>query len=149
MAVSRCIRAGHGRQAEAIRQVEFEWVYLFGAVCPASDKAHGCLLPYVDSESIIVYLADFSRNLPPEEHALMVLDTTFDSAGTGQLSSKKNIADLVPITEPAVRRLLLAVIWPRLRDIEKSLTWSFWRRRHQAIARRCHYRARDPAKTRL
>ena len=49
-------------------------MYLFGAVCPASGEAHGCLLPYVDTESMNAYLADFSRNLPPDEHALIVLD---------------------------------------------------------------------------
>jgi putative transposase len=68
------IWADRGTRAQAIRQCEFEWVYLFGAVCPANGKAHGCLLPYVDTEAMNAYLADFSRHLPPEEHALMVLD---------------------------------------------------------------------------
>jgi len=49
---------------------------------------------------------------------------------------------LVPVTEPEIRRLLLAVIWPRLSEAEKALLWSEWRRRHQAIARQCHYKKR-------
>ena len=68
------IWADCGRRATAVRQVEFEWVYLFGSVCPASGRAHGCLLPYVDTTAMNAYLADFSRNLSPEEHALLVLD---------------------------------------------------------------------------
>ena len=68
------IGADRGRRATAVRQVEFEWVYLFGSVCPASGRTHGCLLPYVDTAAMNAYLADFSRNLPPEEHALLVLD---------------------------------------------------------------------------
>ena len=68
------IGADRGRRATAVRQVEFEWVYLFGSVCPASGRTHGCLLPYVDTAAMNSYLADFSRNLPPEEHALLVLD---------------------------------------------------------------------------
>jgi len=50
--------------------------------------------------------------------------------------------DLIPLTEPEVRRLLIAIVWPRLTTIEQALTWSTWRRRHQATAQRCHYRKR-------
>ena len=51
---------------------------------------------------------------------------------------------LVPLTEPEVRRLLLAIVLPRLQSSEEALLWSHWRRHHQAVARRCHYRARPP-----
>ena len=66
--------AERGTRAQAIRQVEFEWVYLFGAVCPTTGQAHGCLLPYAETDTMNAYLADFSRNLAPDEHALIVLD---------------------------------------------------------------------------
>jgi len=52
--------------------------------------------------------------------------------------------DLIPITEPEVRRLLFAIVWPRLTNVQKTLAWSAWRRRHQDTAKRCHYRARTP-----
>jgi hypothetical protein len=48
------------------------------------------------------------------------------------------------VTEPEVRRLLTAIVWPHLSDQQRALLWSTWRRHHQAIARRCHYRARAP-----
>lgn len=51
---------------------------------------------------------------------------------------------MVPLTEPEVRHLLLAIAWPRFSKTEQALVWSHWRRQHQAIARRCHYRARAP-----
>jgi hypothetical protein len=66
--------ADRGTRAQAVRQVEYEWVYLFGAVCPTTGQAHGCLLPYAETDTMNAYLADFSRNLPSDEHALMVLD---------------------------------------------------------------------------
>jgi hypothetical protein len=57
---------------------------------------------------------------------------------------------LVPPTVPEVRRLLLIAL---LLDDEVErrfrLGWSIWRRRHQARARRSHYRrrlARQPAR---
>jgi hypothetical protein len=43
---------------------------------------------------------------------------------------------------PEVRRLLWRLLWPRALPPAAVLAWSVWRRRHQAIARRCHYRRR-------
>jgi hypothetical protein len=40
---------------------------------------------------------------------------------------------------------LLAIIWPRLTNIERALLWSDWRRHHQTIARAAHYRRRANA----
>lgn len=52
---------------------------------------------------------------------------------------------LLPLTVPEVRRLLLALTEPPER-FRFRLAWSHWRRRHQAIAKRCHQarRARRP-----
>ena len=51
-------------------------------------------------------------------------------------------AELIPLTVPAVRRLLWRLGWQTLPPPEFVLAWSRWRRRHQAQARRCHYRRR-------
>jgi hypothetical protein len=60
-------------------------------------------------------------------------------------SAFKKGANLIPLTEPEIRRLLLAIIWPRLTNIERALVWSDWRRHHQALARAAHYRRRIDA----
>jgi len=49
---------------------------------------------------------------------------------------------LIPLTVPEVRRLLWHLVWRRLPPPGEVLAWSRWRRRHQALARRCHYRRR-------
>ena len=49
---------------------------------------------------------------------------------------------LIPLTVPEVRRLLYRLIWRHHPTDESVLQWSRWRRRHQATARRCHYRRR-------
>ncbi len=56
----------------------------------------------------------------------------------------KRGVDLVPVTEPEIRRLMLAIVWPRFNDVERALAWSAWRRHHQAVAKYYHYRAREP-----
>ena len=50
--------------------------------------------------------------------------------------------ELLPLTVPEVRRLLWGVVWGRRPAAEASLRWSWWRRRHQARAKRCHYQRR-------
>jgi hypothetical protein len=116
------IWADRGQRTQAIRQVEFEWVYLFGAVCPRTGRAHGCLLPYVDTDAMNAYLADFSRNLPPEEHALIVLDR----AGWHQSRS---------LTVPAnVTLLNLPPYSPQLNPAE--LLW--WQARDKKLSNRAY-----------
>ena len=47
------------------------------------------------------------------------------------------MSDLIPLTVPEVRRLLLALNEPSGR-FGFRLRWSTWRRHHQAVAQRCH-----------
>jgi hypothetical protein len=52
-----------------------------------------------------------------------------------------------PLTVPEVRRLLWGVVLRAFPSVEHVLDWSAWRRHHQAVAKRCHYRRRHPALT--
>ena len=49
---------------------------------------------------------------------------------------------LIPLTVPEVRRLLTRLIWTAEHPPDFVLSWSRWRRRHQAGARQCHYQRR-------
>jgi transposase len=66
--------AERGSRPSAFRQTEYEWVYLFGSVCPATGDAHGCLIPAANREAMEQYLEDFSKHLRRGVHALLVLD---------------------------------------------------------------------------
>jgi hypothetical protein len=68
------IWAEKGQRATALRSLGYEWVYLFGSVCPMTGSAHGLLLPYVDCEGMRIYLDDFSRSLPDDVYALLICD---------------------------------------------------------------------------
>ncbi len=50
--------------------------------------------------------------------------------------------DPITLTVPEIRHLLVAVFHPPAVTAARLLHWSNWRRRHQAIARRSHYRRR-------
>jgi hypothetical protein len=51
--------------------------------------------------------------------------------------------DRIPLTLPEIRRLLAVPVLTQHRSITKLLRWSHWRRRHQAMARHCHYQRRS------
>ncbi|AKL64348.1 IS701 family transposase [Streptomyces sp. Mg1] len=50
--------------------------------------------------------------------------------------------DPITLTVPEIRHLLVAVFDPPAVTVARLLHWSNWRRRHQATARRSHYRRR-------
>ncbi len=49
---------------------------------------------------------------------------------------------MIPLTVPEVRRLLTRLVWTENQAPDFILYWSWWRRRHQAWARQCHYKRR-------
>ena len=46
------------------------------------------------------------------------------------------------MTVPEVRRLLTRLVWTENQLPDFILSWSWWRRRHQATARQCHCKTR-------
>ena len=52
------------------------------------------------------------------------------------------LAELIPLTLPEVRRLVYRLVVRILAPPEAALPWSRWRRLHQARAQRSHYRRR-------
>ena len=53
--------------------------------------------------------------------------------------------ELLPLTVPEVRRLLCRLVWAPAHHVDSVFSWSHWRRRHQARAKRFHYRKRIQA----
>lgn len=53
--------------------------------------------------------------------------------------------ELIPLTVPEVQGLLWHLVWREAPFEQSVLDWSHWRRKHQAMARRGHYRKRSNA----
>jgi hypothetical protein len=49
-------------------------VYLFGAACPERDAAFGLVLPIVSSGAMQAFLDQFSEQIAPNTHALLLMD---------------------------------------------------------------------------
>jgi transposase len=70
---SRCW-ATRGSRPSAVRQTDYEWLYLFSAVCPASGRSNAWIMPLANTVTMQFHLDSLSRSLAPDVHALLVLD---------------------------------------------------------------------------
>lgn len=63
-----------GTRPRAIQQTQYDYLYVFAAVCPETGEATGLLAPEINTATMNVFLAQFSRELPADTHAVLVLD---------------------------------------------------------------------------
>lgn len=63
-----------GTRPRALRQTQYESLYVWSAVCPETGDAIGLVTPSVNTVTMNVFLAQFSRELPADAHAVLVLD---------------------------------------------------------------------------
>lgn len=63
-----------GSRPRAVRQAQFDYLYVLGAVCPATGQSVGLLAPHLDAPIVNQFLAQFARELAPGVHAVMIWD---------------------------------------------------------------------------
>ena len=63
-----------GTRPRAIRQTQYDYLYVFSAVCPETGDASGLISPHVNTDVMNAFLEQMSRELPADVHAAMVLD---------------------------------------------------------------------------
>jgi hypothetical protein len=52
----------------------YQSAYLFGAFCPERDTGAGLVLPYADTLSMAYHLAEISKNVANNGHAIVLMD---------------------------------------------------------------------------
>lgn len=100
----------------AIRQTEYEWVYLWAAVEPATGESAAMITPTVNTGLMNQFLAGLSGMLAADEHAVLVLD----NAGW-------HVANALRVPSN-ITLLLLPPYSPELNPVERL--WA-WLRSHQ------------------
>ena len=84
-----------GSRPRVLRQTKYEWLYVIGAVCPATGQSIGLLSPYIGARIMNIYLQQFSRELTGDVHGVLV----WDQAGyhkSKELKIPENIT-LIPL----------------------------------------------------
>ena len=66
--------AERGSRPTAIRQTEYQYLWVLGAVCPETGHAEGLLSPQLNTKVVNAFLQLFSRTIGEGEHAVMVWD---------------------------------------------------------------------------
>ena len=108
--------AAKGSRPRAIRQQQFEYAYLFGAVCPGTGKTEALITPFVNKEAMTQHMKQISEVTEHGRHAVVIMDGagwhTFDTA---QPFDNVTLIKLPPYS-------------PELNPIEQ--VWQWLRQRH-------------------
>jgi transposase len=66
--------AKKGSRPTAVRQTEYQSLWVLGAVCPETGHAEGLLSPQLNTQVVNLFLQQFSATIPEGEHAVMIWD---------------------------------------------------------------------------
>ena len=86
-----------GSRPRAVRQTQYDYLYVLGAACPQTGQSAGLLAPYLDTNVVNVFLEQFGRELSPGIHAVLVWDQAgFHTAKALQVPPNVTIIELPP-----------------------------------------------------
>ena len=89
--------AKKGSRPTAVRQTEYEYLWVLGAVCPETGHAEGLLSPQLNTKIINSFLELFAKTIPEGEHAVMVWDGAgFHRAKTLVVPENITLVELPP-----------------------------------------------------
>jgi transposase len=66
--------AARGTRPRQPRDQRYQAAYLFGAVCPSRGATAALVLPVVNAEAMSLHLAEISRHVAADGHAVVILD---------------------------------------------------------------------------
>lgn len=114
-----------GTRPRAVQQQQFEYAYIFGAVCPATGKTEALVAPFVNKDVMTQQLRQISEATEPDRYALVITDgAPWHTNEIAETFDNLSILKLPPYS-------------PELNPIEQ--VWQ-WLRQH-CLANRCfrHY----------
>ena len=108
--------APKGSRPRALQQQQFEYAYLFGAVCPSTGKTEALLTPFVNKAAMTQHLQQISKATPLGRHAVVIID----GAGWHTFDTAAEFENITLIKLPPYS--------PELNPIEQ--VWQWLRQRH-------------------
>jgi transposase len=66
--------AEKGSRPRAVKQQQFQYAYLFGAICPATGATEAIVTPYVNKEAMRQHLMQISQATKAGRHAVVIMD---------------------------------------------------------------------------
>jgi len=99
---------------------DYEWAYIFGAVCPQRAATAAIVAPTANTEIMSMHLAEISRAIAPNAHAALVLDGA--DTMSPPISSFPTTFTLVPLPPYAPELNPVENVWEYLRGDKLSIT---------------------------
>nr|WP_088568936.1 MULTISPECIES: IS630 family transposase [Colwellia] len=110
-----------GTRPRAVKQQQFEYAYLFGAVCPATGDTEALIAPCMNMDVMEKHLALISKRIPEGRHGVIVVDgAAWHQAYLADKFDNLSIIKLPPYS-------------PELNPIEQVWQWL----RQNELANRC------------
>jgi transposase len=103
-----------GTRPRLKRQQQFEYAYVFGAVCLARDESVGIIMPYVNTEAMLIHLEHISAKVQKGRDAIIILDRAAWHT-TKRLKKFPNIT-LMPLPAASPELNPTEQVWQVLRD---------------------------------
>jgi transposase len=92
-----CVWAERGSHPRAVRQTQYDYLYVIAAACPATGQAEGILAPYLNTETINAFLREFSAAIAPGVQAVLVWDGAgYHTSGRLQVPANVSLIQLPP-----------------------------------------------------
>jgi DDE superfamily endonuclease len=89
--------ARRGSRPTAVRQTEYDYLWVIAAACPASGAATGIIMPHLDTDVINLFLSEFSQQLAPDVHAVLIWDQAgFHTSDSLSVPSNVSLISLPP-----------------------------------------------------
>ena len=110
--------AEKGTRPRIVRQQQFNSAYIFGAVCPQKDKGMGIIMPYSDTEAMLIHLKHISANISKGRHAIIIMDRA--SWHTTKKIKKFNNITIIHLPAASPELNPVEQIWQHLRRRELS-----------------------------
>lgn len=89
--------AQRGSRPSAVRQTEYQYLWVIGAVCPETGHAEGLLSPQLNTPIINTFLEQFSATIPEGEQAVMIWDGAgFHTSHALQVPENVTLVQLPP-----------------------------------------------------
>lgn len=103
-----------GTRPRVVRQQQYDYAYVFGAVCPARDEAVGLVLPAVNTEAMALHLEAVSAAVPEGRHAVVIVD----GAGWHGVAAAATVANVSLLKLPPAAPELNPIeqLWQQLRQ---------------------------------
>jgi len=74
------------------RDQRFANAYIFGAVCPSRDVGAALVMPRVSIEAMNLHLSEIAKEVPPNTHAVVIIDGAGWHLEGGELIVPDNIS---------------------------------------------------------